>query len=88
MDESFCLSLQSKDIRHMIHKKIIVTLLSLLGVLGMNAQMVDPVHFTVTLPSTGTYNNAYDAINALPVYVKMSSSPTPIQLTVNPGQPA
>lgn len=49
---------------------------------------VDPVHFTVTLPSTGTYNNAYDAINALPVYVKMSSSPTPIQLTVNPGQPA
>ena len=49
---------------------------------------VEPVHFTVTLPSTGTYNNAYDAINALPVYVKMSSSPTPIQLTVNPGQPA
>ena len=49
MDESFCLSLQSKDIRHMIHKKIIVTLLSLLGVLGMNAQMVDPVHFTSEL---------------------------------------
>lgn len=49
MDESFCLSLQSKDIRHMIHKKIIVTLLSLLGVLGMNAQMVDPVHFTSKL---------------------------------------
>ena len=49
MDESFCLSLQSKDIRHMIHKKIIVTLLSLLGVLGMNAQMVDPVHFTSDL---------------------------------------
>jgi len=48
---------------------------------------VDPVPFTVTLPS-GTYNNAYEAINALPVYVKMSSSPTPIQLTVNPGQPA
>lgn len=48
---------------------------------------VDPVQFTVTLPS-GTYNNAYDAINALPVYVKMSSSPTPIQLTVNQGQPA
>ena len=33
----------------MIHKKIIVTLLSLLGVLGMNAQMVDPVHFTSDL---------------------------------------
>ena len=33
----------------MIHKKIIVTLLSLLGVLGMNAQMVDPVHFTSEL---------------------------------------
>ena len=33
----------------MIHKKIIVTLLSLLGVLGMNAQMVDPVHFTSKL---------------------------------------
>ena len=48
---------------------------------------VDPVHFTVTLPS-GTYNNAFEAINALPVYVRMSSSPTPIQLTVQPGQPA
>ena len=48
---------------------------------------VAPVHFTVTLPA-GTYNNAYDAINALPVFVKMSSSPTPIQLTTSPGQPA
>jgi hypothetical protein len=48
---------------------------------------IDPVHFTVELPS-GTYNNAFDAINALPVFVKISSSPTPIQLTVNPGKPA
>ena len=49
MDESFCVSLQSKDIRHMIHKKIIISLLSLFVVLGMNAQMVDPVHFTSEL---------------------------------------
>ena len=48
---------------------------------------VAPVHFTVNLPA-GTYNNAFDAINALPVFVKMSSSPTPIQLTTSPGQPA
>ena len=33
----------------MIHKKIIVSLLSLFVVLGMNAQMVDPVHFTSEL---------------------------------------
>ena len=33
----------------MIHKKIIISLLSLLVVLGMNAQMVDPVHFTSEL---------------------------------------
>ena len=33
----------------MTHKKIIVSLLSLLVVLGVNAQMVDPVHFTSEL---------------------------------------
>lgn len=48
---------------------------------------LDPVHFTVTLPA-GTYNNAFDAINALPVIVRPASSNTPIHLTVNPGSPA
>jgi hypothetical protein len=48
---------------------------------------VEPVHFTVTLPSD-TYKNAFEAINALPVFVVTSSSSTPIQLTVNPGKPA
>ena len=48
---------------------------------------IQPVHFTVTLQGS-SYANAFDAINALPVFVKMSSSPTPIQLTVNPGKPA
>ena len=46
-----------------------------------------PVSFTVKLRE-GTYNNAYDAINALPVAVKLSSSPTPIQLTINKGEAA
>ena len=48
---------------------------------------VSPVQFTVELPD-GTYNSAFDAINALPVYVKTSTSQTPIQLTTNPGQSA
>jgi hypothetical protein len=48
---------------------------------------VSPVQFTVELPD-GTYNNAFDAINALPVYVRTSTSQTPIQLTTNPGQSA
>ena len=38
-----------KRYQHMTHKKIIVSLLSLLVVLGVNAQMVDPVHFTSEL---------------------------------------
>ena len=48
---------------------------------------VSPVQFTVELPD-GTYNSAFDAINALPVYVRTSTSQTPIQLTTNPGQSA
>ena len=48
---------------------------------------VSPVQFTVELPD-GTYNNAFEAINALPVYVRTSTSQTPIQLTTNPGQSA
>jgi len=46
----------------------------------------EPVHFMVNLPA-GNYKNAFEAINALPVIVKLGSN-KPIQLTVNPGQPA
>lgn len=45
-----------------------------------------PVQFQVELPS-GTYNNAFEAINALPVIVRLGNN-KPIQLTVNPGKPA
>jgi hypothetical protein len=46
----------------------------------------DPVSFTVDLPE-GTYNTAWDAINALPIYVQNPNGQV-IQLTVNPGDPA
>ena len=45
----------------------------------------DPVPFTVTLE--GNFNNAWDAINALPIYVQNPNGQV-IQLTINPGSPA
>jgi len=45
----------------------------------------DPVQFTVTLE--GNFNNAWDAINALPIYVQNPNGQV-IQLTINPGSPA
>lgn len=44
-----------------------------------------PVSFIVQLPKE-TYNNAYEAINDLPVIVKLSSGA--VQLTINQGKPA
>ena len=44
-----------------------------------------PVPFTVTL--TGNYATAWDAINALPIYVQNPNGQV-IQLTINPGSPA
>ena len=46
----------------------------------------NPVHFTVTLPGSN-YSNAWEAINALPVVV-LNNNSQPVQLTVNPGEPA
>jgi len=46
---------------------------------------LDPVPFTITL--TGNYANAWDAINALPIYVQNPNGQV-IQLTINPGVPA
>jgi len=45
----------------------------------------DPVPFTVTL--NGPFNNAWDAINALPIIVQNPNGQV-IQLTINPGSPA
>jgi hypothetical protein len=44
-----------------------------------------PVSFIVKLPKE-TYKNAYEAINDLPVIVKLSSGA--VQLTINQGKPA
>ena len=44
-----------------------------------------PVPFTVTL--NGPFDNAWDAINALPIYVQNPNGQV-IQLTINPGSPA
>jgi hypothetical protein len=45
----------------------------------------DPVSFQVTL--TGSFNNAWDAINALPVSI-ITEDGNVVNLTINPGSPA
>lgn len=47
---------------------------------------VDPVQFTVELPKSN-YDNAWDAINDLPVMVQLGDGQV-VHLTVNPGNPA
>lgn len=53
--------------------------------IGDHVDGVPPAHFTVTLE--GNYDTAYDAINALPVMVRLSGGQV-VHLTTNPGRPA
>jgi hypothetical protein len=74
---------------HEVHNEFgnypIKTMINTHANVGDHVDGVPPVHFTVTL--NGNYSNAHDAINALPVMVRLEGGQV-VHLTTNPGSPA